>query len=138
MAFLLPPGIKGLRWKSVPPTSYLLSSVWLSFHRHCEKCSNAKSFLIRIQLEHGEVRTRKNSVFGYFSPSETLTICKTARKNNRLFQQYLLFVFIILINLQIFRNWYVVLYLRWPPRSFNHNAFNCDISTAGNSSTSRN
>ena len=43
------------------------------FHKMCvtitlrEKCPNTAFFLVRIQSEYGEIRTRKNSVFGHFS-----------------------------------------------------------------------
>ena len=33
------------------------------------KCPNTELFLVRIQSEHGKIRTRNNSVFGHFSRS---------------------------------------------------------------------
>ena len=40
----------------------------------CEKCPNKEFFLVRIQSECGKIRIRKNSVFGHFSRSGTLSV----------------------------------------------------------------
>ena len=41
----------------------------LQYRRCVKKCPNTELFLVRIHSECGKIRTRKNSVFGHFSPS---------------------------------------------------------------------
>ena len=36
-----------------------------------EKCPNTEFFLVHIQSKYGKIQTRKNSVYGHFSISES-------------------------------------------------------------------
>ena len=64
-------------------TDMMIKNVRLSeLNTLCEKCPNTKLFLVRIFLysdwnlriksEFRKIRTRKNSVFGHFSPSVSI------------------------------------------------------------------
>ena len=54
---------------------YILFMITCQIGTLCEKCPNTKFFFwslfSRMQSEYGKLRTRKNSIFGHFSRSES-------------------------------------------------------------------